>query len=118
MVLLPVQCPKCQSIDIVKYGKTSKGKQRFYCKNKECSCHTFILKPAYRGWLPEVKQQIVEMNLKGKSIRDIARILGISTTTVSNELKNFYRCQSIGNDTEMYVNSDIAPLSTKLEKPG
>lgn len=104
MVLLHVHCPKCQSIDVVKYGKTAEGKQRFYCKNKDCVCHTFILKPAYRGCLPEVKQQIVEMTLKGRSIRYVSRVLGISTTTVSNELKNFYRSQSHSNQREISVN--------------
>jgi transposase-like protein len=37
--------------------------------------------------LPEVKQQILEMTLNGSGIRDIARVLHISPTTVIDELK-------------------------------
>ena len=37
--------------------------------------------------MPEVKQQILEMTLNGSGIRDIARVLHISPTTVIEELK-------------------------------
>ena len=37
--------------------------------------------------LPDVKQKIVEMTLNGSGIRDTARVLKISPTTVINELK-------------------------------
>ena len=37
--------------------------------------------------VPEVKQQILEMTLNGSGIRDIARVLPISPTTVMEELK-------------------------------
>jgi len=33
MVLLPVKCPVCNSIDVTKHGTTSNGKQRFICKD-------------------------------------------------------------------------------------
>lgn len=41
----------------------------------------------YKGRLPEVKEQIVEMALNGSGVRDTARVLGVSTRTVVNELK-------------------------------
>jgi len=34
-----------------------------------------------------VKRQIIELALNGSGIRDTARVLGISTDTVLNELK-------------------------------
>jgi hypothetical protein len=40
------------------------------------------LTPAYKGRLPEVKQQVLEMSLKGSGVRDTARVLQISPTTV------------------------------------
>ena len=61
MVLEPVHCPKCDNIDVVKNGKSSEGKQRYLCRNQECCCRTFIQQYTYRGYLPEVKQQITEM---------------------------------------------------------
>lgn len=48
---------------------------------------TFILDYEYNGYLPEVKNKIVEMAINGSGIRDTARVLEISPTTVINELK-------------------------------
>jgi len=43
-----------------------------------------ILNYRYRGYLPEVKQQIADMAVTGSDIRDTARV---SPTTVIEELK-------------------------------
>ena len=48
---------------------------------------TFLLDYAYAGQSPEVKQQIVDMAMNASGIRDTARVLHISPTTVINELK-------------------------------
>jgi transposase-like protein len=37
--------------------------------------------------LPEVKNKIIDMAINGSGIRDTARVLEISPTTVINELK-------------------------------
>jgi transposase-like protein len=37
--------------------------------------------------LPKVKEQIIEMSINGSGVRDIARVLKISPTTVIEELK-------------------------------
>ena len=39
------------------------------------------------GQSPEVKQQIVDMAMNASGIRDTARVLHVSPTTVINELK-------------------------------
>ena len=49
--------------------------------------YSFVLDPTYQGHLPEVKEQIVDMALNGSGIRNTARVLKISPTTVINELK-------------------------------
>jgi transposase-like protein len=87
MVLEPVLCPTCGSRDVVKHGQSGEGKQRYKCRNSECSRCTFIREYAYRGYLPEVKQQISEMALNGSGTRDTARVLKISRTTVTETLK-------------------------------
>ena len=87
MVLVPVTCPVCGSIDVVKYGKASNGKQRFLCQDLTCPGKTFIQDYTEKGRLPAVKQQILDMALNGSGVRDTARVLGISPTTVINELK-------------------------------
>ncbi len=87
MVLEPVKCPKCESTNVVKHGQSPEGKQRYRCRNSHCKCCTFIRTYAYRGYLPEVKQQIADMAVNGSGIRDTARVLKISPTTVIEELK-------------------------------
>ena len=87
MASVPVYCLHCDSDQVVKRGKTDMGKQRYLCQNDACSQRTFILDYRYRGRLPEVKQQIIDMALNGSGIRDTARVLGISKDTVLSELK-------------------------------
>ena len=87
MVLITVRCPYCHSDQIVKRGKTETGKQRYRCQNAVCSPQSFVLDPAYKGRLPEIKSQVVEMSLNGSGVRDTARVLKISTDTVIKELK-------------------------------
>ena len=87
MVLIPVLCPHCQSDQVIKGGKTQAGKQRYKCQNADCSHYSFQLDLTYKGRLPEVKEQIVDMALNGSGIRDTARVLKISSATVINELK-------------------------------
>lgn len=87
MVLEPVFCPDCSSDNVVKHGCSAAGKQRYKCRNSECHRSTFIRVYGYRAYLPEVKQQIINMALNGSGIRDTARVLKISPTTVIEELK-------------------------------
>jgi transposase-like protein len=87
MVLIAVRCPYCYSDQISKRGKTETGKQRYRCHNPDCPHHSFVLDPAYKGRLPAIKQQVVEMSLNASGVRDTARVLKISTATVIKELK-------------------------------
>ncbi len=86
-VLEAVHCPDCNETEIVKHGQSAAGKQRYKCCNPACARHSFILTYTYQGWLPSVKQQISDMAMNGSGIRDTARNLHISTTTVIDELK-------------------------------
>ena len=88
MVLMSVLCPYCQSDQIIKRGKTDTGKQRYRCQNLDCPHQSFVLNPTYKERLLDIKQPVVEMSLTGSSIREIARVLKISTDTVINEIKN------------------------------
>jgi transposase-like protein len=87
MVLMAVTCPSYPSDNLAKRDKTDTGKQRYRCQNPDCPHHSFLLDPAYKGRLPEIKTQIIDMALNGSGIRDTARVLGISTDTVISELK-------------------------------
>ncbi|OKH22686.1 transposase [Chroogloeocystis siderophila 5.2 s.c.1] len=87
MVLEPVLCPACESDNVVKHGRAETGKQRYKCRTRECNRSTFMRDDVYRGYLPDVKQQIADMAVNGSGIRDTARVLKISPTTVIEALK-------------------------------
>ena len=87
MVLEPILCPTCGSSDVVKHGQSGEGKQRYKCRNSQCSRSTFIRDYRYRGYVPEVKRQIADMAVNGSGIRDTASVLKISRTTVIETLK-------------------------------
>ncbi len=88
MIIQVLHCPYCQGIDIVKHGLSPEGKQRYRCRTcLKGRGRTFLLDYAYAGQSPEVKQQIVDMAMNASGIRDTARVLHVSPTTVINELK-------------------------------
>jgi transposase-like protein len=95
MVLIPVLCPHCHSDQVIKGGKTQAGKQRYKCLNMNCPRYSFQLDLTYKGLSPEVKEHIIDMALNGSGIRDTARVLKISPTTVIKELKKKRRHSAV-----------------------
>jgi IS1 family transposase/transposase-like protein len=87
MAVVQVQCPDCHSTDVVQYGKQANGTQRYRCDNRACPRTIFLLQYRDKGRLPAVKQQIIDMTLNGSGVRDIVRVLGVSSATVINVLK-------------------------------
>jgi transposase-like protein len=88
MIIQVLHCPYCQGIAIVKDGMSPEGKERYRCRAcLEGRGRTFLLEYTYAGQFLEVKQQIVDMAMNASGIRDAARVLHISPTTVINELK-------------------------------
>lgn len=87
MITQVVQCPYCQGTDIVRHGTTPEGQQRYRCRACPERGRTFLLEYAYAGQSPEVKRQMVEMAMNASGIRDTARVLHVSPTTVLKELK-------------------------------
>jgi transposase-like protein len=83
-----LHCLYCHGTDIVRHGLSPEGKQRYRCR--ECLLgrgRTFLLEYSYAGQSLEVKQQIVDMAMNASGIRDTARVLHVSPTTVLKELK-------------------------------
>ena len=88
MITQVLHCPYCHETDIVRHGKSPGGKQRYRCwQCLEEDGRTFLLEYAYAGQSPAIKQQIVDMAMNASGIRDTARVLLISPTTVIKELK-------------------------------
>ena len=91
MVSVPVQCPHCQSTAVIKAGKQANGAQRYQCQNEQCTRRIFLLQYQDRGRALEIRRQVVDMAINGSGIRDTARVLRISPTTVIAILKKSHR---------------------------
>jgi transposase-like protein len=87
MVYVPVQCLYCHSTEVIKAGKQANGAQRYQCQNGQCERRIFLLQYQDRGRAPEIRRQVVDMALNGSGVRDTARVLRISPTTVIAILK-------------------------------
>ena len=94
MVSVPVQCPHCNSSEVIKAGKQANGTQRYQCQNGQCVRWIFLLQYQDRGRVPEVRRQVVDMVLNGSGIRDTARVLGVSSMTVMSTLKKKRLCST------------------------
>ncbi|MDR0461286.1 MAG: hypothetical protein LBH62_07690 [Nitrososphaerota archaeon] len=84
MVEISIKCIHCNSSNIVKMDKQVNGKPRYKCKT--CS-KTFQTQHKNNKAKPQTKQQTLKMTTNGSGIRDIARVLNISTNTVMSVLK-------------------------------
>ena len=87
MVNVPLECPYCHSTEVIKAGKQANGTQRYQCQNGQYTRRIFLLQYQDRGRIPEIRRQVVNMAINGSGIRDMARVLRISPTTVIAVLK-------------------------------
>ena len=94
MVSIPVRCPHCQSTEVIKAGKQANGTQRYQCQNGQCARQIFLRQYQDRGRVPEIRRQVVEMAINGSGIRDTARVLRISPTTVIAIVKKSRRAST------------------------
>ncbi len=83
MCKIEIHCPKCQSLNLVKNGKTANKKQKYLCK--DCR-KQFITNYTYRGCRTFIRSLILKMTLNSSGIRDISRVLEVSTNTVQKLL--------------------------------
>jgi len=65
----PIHCIHCHGTDIVKFGKTPEGKQRYKCREDACNGRTFILNYSHLGRLRGTKQQIIDMAMNGSGVQ-------------------------------------------------
>jgi len=65
-------------------GKTRNKKQKYQCK--DCR-RQFITDYSYQGCRREISSLIVKMTLNGSGIRDISRVLAISTNTILKAIR-------------------------------
>ena len=79
-----VACPRCSSLNVKKNGTTGQQKQRYRCQ--DCK-RQFITDYTYQAYKPEVRSLVLPITMNGSGIRDISRVLQISTNTVLKLLR-------------------------------
>lgn len=78
-------CIYCRSKNIIKNGTTKTRKQQYFCK----SCHKRFLEfYSYRAYERNINAQIIQLTKEGLGIRNTARVLHISTTTLLKRIIN------------------------------
>jgi len=71
-------------LNLKKNGKTRNKKQKYQCK--DC-LKQFITRYSYQGCRPKIRSLILKMTLNSSGIRDISRVLSISTQTVLKTIR-------------------------------
>jgi transposase-like protein len=87
MAKIEVKCPTCSETQVIKYGQSSSGEQRYYCKSAECEKTIFQLEYRNKGCEPGIERKIIDMAVNASGIRDTSRVLKISTYKVMETLK-------------------------------
>lgn len=80
MVTVVVSCPHCQSDRLVRNGATPDGRQRYQCR--ACGRRSTYEARSNR-YTPEQQETILRACHERASLRGVARIFGLSRTTVS-----------------------------------
>lgn len=112
MVLEKVHCPYCDSTQVGKHGQLKDGRKRYVCNNDACPYRTFMYEYILDACIPGTKEKIIDMAMNASGIRDTARVLNISPTTVIKVLRsteeelesiNHTLLNSIDNPQELQV---------------
>lgn len=69
---------------MIKYGKDSKMKQRYFCKKCKTTKVEFY---TYKAYKQEINQNIISLTKEGVGILGTARLLNISATTLLKRIK-------------------------------
>jgi insertion element IS1 protein InsB len=92
----------------------AKGKQCFVCRNRNCIKKTFQLEYELNAKYEGTTEKIIDHAMNANGIRDTARILKISTTTVIDRLKQ--QADRLIQFNVNYLNS-LTPKEKKNLKP-
>ncbi|MFY7965832.1 MAG: response regulator transcription factor [Chitinophagaceae bacterium] len=87
-------------IDIIRNGGALLSPQVALKLFKQIQKQTVALQTGGYGFTPREKQVVDEL-LKGLSYKEIASVLGISSTTVNDHLKNVYRKMGVRTKSEL-----------------
>ncbi|OSM08454.1 IS1/IS1595 family N-terminal zinc-binding domain-containing protein [Magnetofaba australis] len=85
-VEIPVRCPDCGSLDVIKFGKHRNGEQRYRCNNGGCERTIFMLDDASWMALATLKNAIAHHLINGYGIAQTADHLGVHPELVTQTL--------------------------------
>jgi transposase-like protein len=92
-----MNCPKCQSPQIIKYGRTHYGKPRFRCQD----CGRQFIEGATRQPIDDATRQLIDkLLLERLALAAIARVTGVSERWL-----------------QMYVNQKFYQMPLTIEVP-
>lgn len=74
-----VCCTHCSSSDVIRFGTTDGGNQRYRCH--ACG-KTFCRNPGTRAHPQEFKEQVLNAYQERASMRGVCRVFGISRNTL------------------------------------
>lgn len=87
-----LECPNCQSQQIVKNGKTHFGKQNHKC----CACgRQFVAERTAKRISEETWAQVDKLLKEKLSLAGIARVTGISKTWLQRYVNRLYEKQEL-----------------------
>ncbi len=81
--MIAIQCPKCGCPDLVKNGRTRTGQQKYHCK----ACRRYGTLDTQDARRAQQRQMIEQLHTERVSHRGIARVTGLSRTTLIKWLK-------------------------------
>jgi IS1 family transposase/transposase-like protein len=108
-----ITCPTCSSLNIKKNGINKQTKQRYRCNG--CG-KQFILKYANQAYLKHIRELIVPTCLNSSGIRDIARVLRVSATTVIKVIRQSAQLLPPENLPERIADLELDEMWSFIEK--
>ena len=79
-----IRCPHCGSEQVSRNGHNKAGKQRYLCKNPECSHRSFVEEYTKIAYDPKIREQVLRLAIDGTGTRATGRILGIAKDSVTS----------------------------------
>ncbi len=82
--MIALRCPYCQSEQLVKYGMTPNGKQRYRCRT--CG-RQHRENPGSNAYSDAEREIVLRAYQERSSLRGLSRTLGVARNTVNAGLK-------------------------------
>jgi transposase-like protein len=92
MVTITVHCPHCGSEDIMRYGRTPNGKQKYRCRACKRQSRE---NPTPHAYPEERREEILKAYQGRSSLRGLERTFGVSRVSVIAWIKKSRKAASL-----------------------